>query len=222
MTCHFVESADLFEAQHLEGVAMERLTFLRAFNDRSSEAFAHTKWLGVVKVSAATWMSLHNRENPFKLLRVRRTKLAECEQTRVEQSSQDHEGTHLEPSSEIQQLFRKIVSVDLNVAQELRRDEEFRSNFIAPPLSRAVHLDTHVNVIDTGIAEGNMNEFVRESEYLRCLGVSTVDENHRRQLVGQSETSKLSRVEFAMRITSDDATHHNENAEAVGCVDEMA
>ena len=96
---------------------MERLTFLRAFNDRSSEAFTHAEGLGVVKVSAATGTGVDDCENPFELLRVRRTKLATCKQTRVKQSSQYYEGAHLELSSEIEQLLREVASDDLNVSQ---------------------------------------------------------------------------------------------------------
>jgi hypothetical protein len=83
-------------------------------------------------------------------------------------------------------------------------------------------LDAHVDVIYTGIAEGDMDKFVRESKYLRSFGVSAVDENNGRQLVRQSEAPELSRIEFAMRITPNNATHHHENSEVVGCVDEMA
>ena len=61
------EGGVLFEAEHLKGVAVERLAFQRALDERSGEALADSHWLGVVEVAASTAAVLHELENPVTL-----------------------------------------------------------------------------------------------------------------------------------------------------------
>src|SRR5580700_2862584 len=67
-----LEGRELLEPQHLEGVAVQGLTFECASDDRPGEALAHPNRLGVEEVAAGPCALAENSQDPVKLGLVRR------------------------------------------------------------------------------------------------------------------------------------------------------
>ena len=65
-----------------------------------------------------------------------------------------------------------------------------------------------------------MDQFVREREDLRRLGIGAVDEDHGSESVGQGEPAELLGVELAVRVAADNAVDHDEHAVASRLFDE--
>ena len=67
-----------------------------------------------------------------------------------------------------------------------------------------------------------MGQLVGEREHLGRLGVGTVDEDDRRQRIGQREAPELFRIELAVGVVADDPADHDQHAEIVRLLDEPA
>src|SRR5665213_2451457 len=134
VTCKLVECGVLLEAEHLVCVSMEGLSFKGAFDQRPSETLAHSHWLGVVEVASATWSIFHYGKNSITFFGVRNPVLRKSEVASVKEPSQDYEGAHFKLTGESFQVFRRVVSIHLDISECLCWNEKLCSNFITPPL----------------------------------------------------------------------------------------
>ena len=72
-----------------------------------------------------------------------------------------------------------------------------------------------------GLPKPQVREFVREGEHLRRLGVRPIDEDQRRQWIGQREAPELPWFEAAAVVAADDTTGHHQDAERIRLPDEV-
>jgi hypothetical protein len=124
-------------------------------------------------------------------------------------------------------LRRSIVS-----GRVVRRDQragdggeghgDLGGDLVAPSFGVLPAALGKVHVVEGRSAEPQVGQFVQEREDLRRLRVGAVDEDERCHLVGEGETAELSRVQFPVRVASDDPVDHDEEAECFGACDQDA
>src|SRR5271169_5467373 len=124
-----------FEAKHLKGIAVERLSFQRALDERSGEALANSHWLSLVEIAAASTATvLHELENPVTLPGVGDPILRLGQPSSIKDAPEGDEGAHLELASEALQLAGQPCLVNVHVVEVCKRQQELRCYLIAPTL----------------------------------------------------------------------------------------
>ena len=166
---------------------MQRLAFERALDKSPGESLAYPHWLRVVEVPpSSTGRALfHDGENPFPFIGVGSDILRKSEVTGVVQPAKDNEGTHLELASESFQVFGQLIPVNRDALQSGSREQELSGNLIAPTLSRVAWRGTHLGIVYSGFTKPDMDQLMGERENLSGLGVRSIDENDRGQLISK-------------------------------------
>ena len=134
---------------------------------------------------------------------------------------EDHQGADLEVSCQTLELILQVgTTVDL-VAQYGERHQQLGRDPIAPALHFLIRCRPCFGVGDGGLPKPQVREFVREGEHLRLLGVRPVDEDQRREWIGQRKAAELPWIEAAAVVAADDTTGHHQDAERIRLPDEV-
>ena len=136
-------------------------------------------------------------------------------------ASEDYQGADLEVSRETSELVLQVgTSVEL-VAQHGKRHQQLGRDSVAPALHFLIRCRPCFGVRDGGLPKPQVREFVREGEHLCRLRIRCIDENQRRQWIGQREPPELPCFEATAVVAADDTTGHYQDAERIRLPNEV-
>ena len=99
--------------------------------------------------------------------------------------------------------------------QQLDRSQQLRGDAVAPTLDLLPGHLQRFRIRNPRTSQPQVRQFVREREHLRGLGVCAIDEDQRRDRIGQGETPKFHRIQGASTTAADHTANHDENAQRI-------
>lgn len=180
---------------------MQCLSFERVCDHGSREALAHPDRLRLVEVAAADGPAFaEDLEEAPELGAVRFSVGVPRDSTDIVNSVEHDQRADFEATGKTLQLIRKRCIGAVFGRYRIRGYEEFGRHAVALALDLQCRRAHEVGGRQRSCANPQVREFVSQGEDLCGLRVSPVDEDERRERIGEGETAELVWIELSVRV----------------------
>ena len=131
------------------------------------------------------------------------------DETGIKQPTQSDQSAHLKLSSQTQDLLRHRRAGLICRTQRLQWHQQFGRNLIAPALGLLLRYLARLAIRYACRPKPQVRQLVGHGEHLGCLAVCAIQEHQWCQLIRQRKAAKLTHIQFAMTVATNDATYHH-------------